>query len=153
MNAWLLRIDVALLRGYQWVVNTTQRELEWWAEQSAIAYAAAELLRFGFSARDGWDWLGVIVCGFLAMVLYMVATEEDGCERLSSGNGGSPWFRLALMFFPVFDVGLLMLNWSADAHDVVSCCGGLALASIYYFASCSPPTPPEPDMQPEGAGA
>jgi hypothetical protein len=129
-------IDQKIIATYQFVVDETERSPGWWAEQTAWAFIAADVVATALTWKGGWDILWVALT--LIFGTSMIICSRDPVQLALIGANGK-FQRLGLVALVVIFATLLVFVPSINiASDLLST---FLFSSTQYFAACQPPRP------------
>jgi hypothetical protein len=143
------RIDAFLIaRLFQPIVNVSQRQPIWWAQQSAILMAVLLVM---CGVLEGWAWpLVLAVC-----ITVPAALLVSRSPVLLAWLGSWQFWRVMSTWMTVVSFALLLLVWWAVSTlgepfplPVLDNLSGLAQLSLMFFAACKPPPPRAPRTAP-----
>jgi hypothetical protein len=127
--------DQKVKAGFQWLVDESERQPAWWAEQVAWASVPFGVIACVLVQPDNGDWIGVAII-FLAGALAIIATRVKALFSML----GSAGFGRALIWVGLL-VRLSLFVANPAGWKVAFIINESLLLSFLYFAACKPPRP------------
>lgn len=143
------RIDAFLIaRVFQPVVDLSQRQPIWWAQQSAILMAVLVVMS---GVLNGWGW-AITLTTFVAVPASLLVSRSP---VLVAWIGAWQIWRIMSTWMTAVSLALLLAVWWAVSSlgepfplSVLDKLPGLAQLSMMFFAACKPPPPRAPRTAP-----
>lgn len=129
-------IDQKIINAHQWVVDESERQPAWWAEQTAWAFIAADITAAALSWENTRDIVVVVLCLIVGTAMIVTARNAALLASLSERMMPHRMTFLALLGYQVYQI-VNELTVTRAAHLLAS----VLLLSSYYFAACKPPRP------------
>jgi hypothetical protein len=128
-------IDQKAIDAHQWIVDVTNRQPAWWAENLAWAYVAFGIIGVALRPQAGGDllWTGILIIAGVAMVF--LAKHPPILSFIGAKALPRLFFWVDVVMRIVLFIGSAA-NWNL-AYIANSC---IAL-SFLCFAACKPPQP------------
>lgn len=143
------RIDAFLIaQVFQPVVNLSQRQPIWWAQQSAILMAVLLVM---CGVLDGWSW-SIVLSVCIAVPASLLVSRSP---VLVAWIGAWQFWRIMSTWMTAVSAAMLLAVWWVVSSlgepfplPVLDNLAGLAQLSMMFFAACKPPPPRAPRTAP-----
>lgn len=129
-------IDEKVIAMHQWIVDESERQPAWWAEQAAWAFGAVGLVTDALTWTSGWHFVAAALNLSAATLCIFASRTPVFFERISV-NGGPA----RAIFWAIFAMRLGFLIVEPDASRTARVLHEACGLSFLYFASCKPPRP------------
>lgn len=133
------KIDTWLLEHiFQPVIDLSQKQPHWWAEQVAYAYITSIALRLLISVSNGTAGVVVWTASAAGALLFSVLLLASKFPAVLAHMGVERVWRF--VWVALFVWGLPLIS---GFETIVRSLTDLTLVFFYYFAACRPPKPPK----------